>query len=500
VFSVYGTSSRLRPAHGRAPWSSLRFPRPRLLGPAAALALAVSACTTSTTTTPATAASAVTVNAGVRYQQITGFGASEAFGQAQALRAAPAAIRQQVLSLLYSPVSGAGLTILRNEISADAGTTIEPKAPAGPGATPAYLPLSAIADDQGQLWLAQTIRKQYGVTNVFADAWSAPAFMKTNKSAINGGTLCGVPGATCASGDWRQAYANYLVQYAKDYVAAGIPLSYVGPENEADLSRNYDTMLLTPEQNADFLHYLGPALARSGTGAKVDCCASQGWDRAQQYANAIEADPAASASTALFTSHGYSQAPASPLAGWTKPVWQTEWSTFETWDPAWDDGSPASGFTWAEQIYFGLSAANLNAFLYWWGSTTPSENGDNEGLLLLDTAAGTVTPSGRLWAFANYSRFVRPGAVRIGASTADRALEVLAFRNADGSEAVVVLNVAATARAAIFAVGGAGRPVTGYLTDSRHQTAAQPAARVAGGSFAATLPARSLMTFVIPAR
>jgi len=26
----------------------------------------------------------------------------------------------------------------------------------------------------------------------------------------------------------------------------------------------------------------------------------------------------------------------------------------------------------------GLTGANLNAFLYWWGSTTPSENGDNE--------------------------------------------------------------------------------------------------------------------------
>jgi O-glycosyl hydrolase len=258
-------------------------------------------------------------------------------------------------------------------------------------------------------------------------------------------------------------------------------------------------MLLTPAQNADFLHYFGPALARSGTGAKVDCCASQGWDRAQQYADAIEADPAASASTALFTSHGYSQAPASRLAGWTKPVWQTEWSTFETWDPAWDDGTAASGFTWAEQIYDGLSAANLNAFLYWWGSTTPSENGDNEGLLLLDTAAGTVTPSGRLWAFASYSRFVRPGAVRIGASSADSDLEVLAFRNTDGSVAVVVLNTSMAAKHATFAAGGTGRVVP-YLTDASHHTAAQPPVQVTSGSFDATLPARSLMTFVIPAR
>jgi O-glycosyl hydrolase len=508
VISVHGTSSRPRPARGRRRFSWPTFPRPRLLGPAAALALAVSACTPSGPASTGqagpghAAAAAVTVNDRVSYQRIAGFGASEAFGQAQALQNAPPALQEKALSLLFSPASGAGLTILRNEISADSGTTIEPKAPAGPGAKPAYLPLSATGDDQGQLWLAQTIRKRYGVTDVFADAWTAPAFMKTNNSAIHGGTLCGVPRARCASGDWRQAYADYLTQYARDYAAAGIPLSYVGPVNEPNLSVNYDSMRLSPAQLADFLRYLGPALASSGTGTKVDCCATTGWDYAQLYAAAIEADPAAARWTPLFTSHGYNKGLASPLAGWSQPAWETEWSTFEKWDPAWDDGTDASGYAWARRIYTGLASANLNAFLYWWGSTTPAENGDNEGLLLMDTAAGTVTPSGRLWAFANYSRFVRPGAVRIGASSADPALEVLAFRNTDGSVALVALNTAGTARPATFAVGdaaGAAGHAVPYLTDTARHTAAQPPVPVIHGSFGATLPARSLVTFFLPA-
>jgi len=71
----------------------------------------------------------VTINAGEHYQRIAGFGVSEGFGQAKALMNAPASVQKQVLSLLYSPDHGAGLTILRNEISADAGFTIEPKAP-----------------------------------------------------------------------------------------------------------------------------------------------------------------------------------------------------------------------------------------------------------------------------------------------------------------------------------------------------------------------------------
>jgi O-glycosyl hydrolase len=448
---------------------------------------------------PAAAQDTASINGATTYQTMTGFGASEGFGEAQTVMNASASVQQQALGLLYSPVSGAGLTMLRNEISADADSTIEPTAPASPAAAPAYVSLASVNQDQGQLWFAQQIKANYGVTNVFADAWSAPPFMKTNDSADNGGAVCGLSGATCASGDWRQAYANYLVQYAKDYAAAGDPLTYIGPENEANLSTSYDSMQLSPAQTASFLDVLGPTLASSGLPTKMECCATEGWDYAQQYASAIESDSTASADTAVFTSHGYTQAPASPLSGWAKPAWQTEWSTFETWDPAWDDGTDASGLTWAQHIYTGLTAANLSAFLYWWGSTTPSENGDNEGLIEIN--GSSVIPSGRLWAFANYSRYVRPGALRIAATSSNSAVDLTAFRNPDGSVAVVALNTGTSADPITYSLSGTGIPsgatVTPYLTNSASDTAAQAATTVSGGAFAATIPARSLVTYVI---
>jgi glucuronoarabinoxylan endo-1,4-beta-xylanase len=450
---------------------------------------------------PAAAADTAAINGATTYQTIAGFGASEAFGQAETLMNASSATQQQALNLLYSPTSGAGLTILRNEISADSGSTIEPTAPSSPTATPAYLPLSSIGDDQGQLWLAQTIKADYGVTNVFADAWSAPPFMKTNDSAAGGGTLCGAPSATCSSGDWRQAYANYLVQYAKDYAAAGDPLTYVGPENEANLSTSYDSMQMSPAQTANFLDVLGPTLAASGLSTQAECCATEGWDYAQQYAAAIEADATANSYTPLFTSHGYTAAPDSALSGWTKPAFQTEWSTFETWDPAWDDGTDASGMSWAQNIYNGLANANLGAFLYWWGSTTPSENGDNEGLLEIN--GSTVTAAGRLWAFANYSDFVRPGAVRIGATSSDSNLLLTAFKNTNGTVAIVAVNQNASADPVTFSLTGTGvangAVATPYVSDASSDVAAQPGIAVSGGAFSSTLPARSVVTFDIPA-
>lgn len=41
-----------------------------------------------------------------------------------------------------------------------------------------------------------------------------------------------------------------------------------------------------------------------GLRTKPECCTTIGWDSAQQYAAAIEADPAANHYTPLFTSHG----------------------------------------------------------------------------------------------------------------------------------------------------------------------------------------------------
>lgn len=449
---------------------------------------------------PAMAASTATINGGTTYQTITGFGASEGFGQASTLMNSSA--KTQALNYLFNTSGGAGLDILRNEISADSGTTIEPTAPSSPSATPNYISLASAGNDGGQLSLAQAIRgAPYNVTNVYADAWSAPAFMKTNNATDNGGAVCGLTGATCSSGNWVQAYANYLKQYAADYAAAGVPLTYIGPENEANLSTSYDSMQLSPAQTAQFLDTLGPTMASSGLSTKVECCATEGWDYAQQYAQAIEADSTANADTAVFTSHGYTAAPTSPLSGWTKPAWQTEWSTFESWDPAWDDGSDASGLTWAQHIFTGLDNANLNAFLYWWGSGTPSANGDNETLIQIN--GGTVTPSGRLWAFANFSDYVRPGAVRIAASdSSDGNITLDAFKNTDGTIAIVALNTGSASDPVTFSLTGTGVPngatVTPHLTNGSNSVATQPATTVSSGAFTGTIPARSLVTYTIP--
>jgi O-glycosyl hydrolase len=447
---------------------------------------------------PALAADTASINGSTTFQAMTGFGFAEAFGEAASVMNAPSAEQQQALNLLMSPSSGAGLDIVRNEISADSGTTIEPNSPGSPGAAPTYVSLASINQDQGQLWFDQQAKTNFGVNTFFADAWSAPAFMKTNGSQNNGGQVCGVTGASCSSGDWRQAFANYLIQYAKDYAAAGVPLTYIGPTNEPDFSASYDSMTMSGAQLASLLGVVGPAVKNSGLSTQIECCDATGWPNAASYASAIEGNSTALADTAVFSSHGYSGAPTTPLSGWTKPVWQTEWfgNDSSAWDPAWDDGTADSGLTWAQRIYQGLTGANLSAFLFWQGA---DPNNGNGGLVFLQSN-GTAAASGRLWAFANYSRYIHPGAVRIGATSSNSGVDLSAYKNTDGTVAVVALNTNSSSDAISYStsgIGGTSGTVTPWLTNGSSNVAAQSAISLSGGAFTATIPARSLVTYVI---
>lgn len=176
------------------------------------------------------AQSAITVNLATTYQRIDGFGFSQAFGRAREFQAVNSTAQKQGLDLLFNTTIGAGMSIVRNRVGSAVNDSILPANPGSPTATPAYVWDN---DDSGQIWLSQQAMS-YGVTRFYADAWSAPGFMKTNGDEANGGYLCGTTGHTCSSGDWRQAYANLLVKYVQLYKEAGVPVTHLGFLNEPD--------------------------------------------------------------------------------------------------------------------------------------------------------------------------------------------------------------------------------------------------------------------------
>jgi O-glycosyl hydrolase len=241
-------------------------------------------------------ANTVTVDLSKTYQTMDGFGTSETFQRANQMHALSEANQRYALDLLFNTTSGAGFTILRNGIgsspdsSSDHMVSIQPKNPGGPNAEPKYV---WDGNDNSQVWLSKEAVK-YGVKTFYANAWSAPGYMKTNGNDANGGSLCGVSGASCSSGDWKQAYANYLVQYIKYYQAEGVDITHVGFLNEPDLTTSYASMRSNGQQAADFIKVLRPTLDKANmTSVKINCCDAEGWSSQSGMLSALNSVDAA---------------------------------------------------------------------------------------------------------------------------------------------------------------------------------------------------------------
>ena len=110
---------------------------------------------------------------------------------------------------------------------------------------------------------------------------------------------------------------------------------------------------------------------------------------------------------------------------------------------------------------------------------------------------GTLTADKNLWVLGNYSRFVRPGAVRYNISSGQEedpyGLMVSAFRNKDGSWVIVAINYGQKEKVFSFAVGKQKNKWQPYRTSDEEGETLKPLAPCKGST---KLPPRSITTFV----
>ena len=254
------------------------------------------------------------------------------------------------------------------------------------------------------------------------------------------------------------------------------------------------------QQAADFLEVLYPTLEASGLKTEIACCDGSGWEQARERLEGIEA-AGADYTLGIATAHGYSSYPSTPFDVPQK-VWETEWADLEgPHTLAWYyNGSSGEGLTWANNIHNTFTVSNVSAFLFWQGADNTTSN---SALILLD--GDTVNVSKRLWAMAQWSRFVKPGATRIDVQSSDAAFNTTAFENADGSVAVQVINNSnATQSVLVSGLKAAGHQhssskptVRGHLTNNDHDLALSPVKPLGGGRHGANIPAYSMMSFVL---
>ena len=382
-------------------------------------------------------------------QRIDGFGASSAWTAGN--------ISDALADQFFSPELGIGLSLLRVQIK-PAGNTTE-------------LGTARKAAARG--------------ARVWAAPWSPPAEWKSNSMTNYGGSLLDAHRA-----DW----ANRLAAFASSMAAEGIPLLAISAQNEPNWEAEWDTCLYTPAQLVTFVRdFLGPALAAQNLSVPVMAPETQGWDEFKRFADPLMADSATLGMLGPIATHHYAGLPyeyePAKLAG--KVLWQTEVSDDNGDGVDMLDRTIDSGLRVAAMIHDNLVYGNVSAWHYWW--LMPG-SGDGNGAL---TANMTLLP--RAYVLGNWSRFVRPGFVRVAATPlSQQYLHLSAFHHpASGRIVVVAVNQKYNDLQQEFTIaGGTVTTLTPWLTAEGKNLAEQSPVSVVDGKFTAVLSARSVTTFV----
>lgn len=255
-------------------------------------------------------------------------------------------------------------------------------------------------------------------------------------------------------------------------------------------------MLSSGTQAADFIKVLYPTLQSAGLDSVgITCCDATGWNT-QRTMTADLISAGVEDMISRITSHSYSSDPSTPFDT-TRPVWETEYADLDnSFSATWyANGALGEGLTWANLIYTGIVNANLSAYLYWEGIEDGTTNS-----CLISIVGTTITPSARLWAFAHWSRYVQPGAVRVGTSGSISGVNLSAFQNTDGSVSVQIINSASSAQDITVSVTGGGftaAAVAGYITNNTYNNVSALAASIDGGVVSASVPGYSMVTLVL---
>jgi glucosylceramidase len=434
----------------------------QLLSPQAGAAFASGAGTASQT---------ITVNPSTTYQAMTGFGASFTDSSASLVYNSPQ--RNAIMTKLFDPTNGIGLSFLRQPIGAsDFSTSLFSYDDMPSGQSDPNLANFSISHDQAYILpiLKQALSLNPQVT-VMATPWSPPGWMKTSGSMI-GGTL--------SSADY-QAFANYLVKFAQAYQSAGVPISLMTAQNEPEYSpSNYPGSTFTAAQEESFIaNNLGPALANSGVSTKI-LGYDHNWNDTS-FPETIIGNNDSGQYTVGTAWHCYSGVPSAQTTVHNaypgKDTYFTECSGSQSSNPA---NTFSDSLDWqTENLIIGATRNWAKSVVTWNMALDPNGGPSMNcttctAAVTVNNSAGTASYNAEYYSLGQASKFVKPGATRIDSNTFGSGnVEDVAFQNPDGSTALVVLN-SDTANAHSFNVSENGQ------------------------SFSYNLPAKAVATFTWP--
>ncbi|WP_240687254.1 ricin-type beta-trefoil lectin domain protein [Amycolatopsis suaedae] len=381
----------------------------------------------------------ITVDETVTYQQFEGGGASFTDTAAWLMNSSGAlspATREDTMRKLFDPNTGIGLSFLRNPMGASDLARFD------------YSFDNTCCDvndfDIGHdladvLPLTKRARELNPPLKVMASPWSAPAWMKDNNHMHQG----------WLQAQYYGAYGQYFAKYIQEYQARGVRIDYVSPQNEPTCCAGYPSMHWNTEGLMYFTkNALWPAFRAAGITTKTlindwnwDGYAT--WARPQLQDPAIRDDP-------LFGGiawHGYGGDVA------TQTQAHNEFPGLNTYD------TEHSGGNWIADQHLEDMNNTIDYTRNWgrshvkWSLAVDQNQGPHNGGCGICTGLITVHNGGpnhgrvdytiEYYTMGHLTKFVKPGAVRIG-SNDNAAVRNVAWRNPDGSKALIAYNTSGT--------------------------------------------------------
>ena len=385
------------------------------------------------------------------FQTIDGFGAALTGSSCYNLMRMSVADRQAFLRRTFSPTDGLGFSYIRVSIGCSDFSLSEFTCCDEPGI--AHFALTS-EDTQYVIPILKEILAINPQMLILGSPWTCPKWMKVNNLEEL------KPFDSWTSGQlnpkYYQDYAEYFVRWIKAFEAAGVPIYSITVQNEP-LNRGNSASLFMgwQEQQTFIAEALGPALRRAGLKTKIYAFDhNYNYDRMadqQQYPLKVYDNETAAAFLTGAAYHNYGGNRRELLRiGEARP--DKELIFTETSIGMWNDGRNLEKRLTDDVREVALGTVNngCRAVIVWnlmldtdRGPFRPGGCSTCYGAVDLDrNDLKTITLNSHYYLIGHLSSMAKPGAVRIAADYEQPrdGLMCSAFRNPDGSLAVVLLN------------------------------------------------------------
>ena len=330
-----------------------------------------------------------------------------------------------------------------------------------------------INEDKNQ-WYRALATAKYAQSQgaiVFASPWNPPDSMCETFSKSNDSDAKRLKKSSYG------AYAQHLNDFYNYMKRNGVNLYAISIQNEPDWG--FDWTWWTEDECVDFLANYGGQL-------QFPVMSPESLSYRKSYYDKILANSQANANVDIWGTHFYGTSRQNmdypKLESDRREIFMTEVYTdskndADVWPMALDV---------SENIHNGLVVGNMNAYVWWYIRRSYGPMKEN----------GTLSKRG--YCMAQYSKFVRPGDIRIAATEQPASnVYISAYKNDENQVAIVAINKSDSEYNQVFDLGQNITDVDRYRTSASENIAATKNMAHETSTFWAQLPANSVSTFVV---